>query len=302
MAAAGQLAQRPAPLPRQRKDLRPQIHAVARRQRAPEILALGRGHVELLHLRHLRPAFPQLLGRRGDLRDHLAAAAHELLQVPRRIGHQNAPVIHDDDPVAGHFRLGQDMGGNQHRMGAAQPLDELADHANLVRVQPDGRLVQDDQLRLMDQGIRQPHPLPEPLGELPDHPPAHFGQPALFHDHIHARARMFAAQAFQPGPELQVFPHPHVIVQRVVLRHIPDAAAHFVGLRKNIQPGHPHGAGSRRQVAGQDAHRGALARPVGAQQTHDFAPPDREGDVRNSRIARVALGQVGDFDHQVIAH
>ena len=59
--------------------------------------------------------------------------------------------------------------------------------------------------------------------------PAHVCQAALLHHHIHALARVFPAQALQPGAEFQVFPHPHVQVQRVVLRHVADAAAHLAG-------------------------------------------------------------------------
>ena len=71
---------------------------------------------------------------------------------------------------------------------------------------------------------------------------------------------------------------------------------------EDIQARHAHRAGGGRQEAGQDAHGGALARAVGAEQADDLAAPDREGDIRYRGVARVALGQVGDFNHQIIAH
>ena len=68
--------------------------------------------------------------------------------------------------------------------------------ADLVRVQADGRLVQDDQFRLMHQRVRQADALPIAFGELADDAPAHIGQAALFHD----RAPRARANAASPDP------------------------------------------------------------------------------------------------------
>ena len=118
-----------------------------------------------------------------------------------------------------------------------------------------------------------------------------------------ARCRdRWRSKPFSRARNFRVLPHAHVLVQRVVLRHITDAAAHLIRLREHIQARHSHGARGRRQVTGKNAHRRALARPIGAEQPDDLAPPDRKRYVRHRGIARVAFGQAGDFDHQIIAH
>ena len=73
----------------------------------------------MLNLRHLRPAIPQVGQRRGDFRDYLAVAAHELLQILRRVSRQDSPFEHDHHPMAGHLRLGQDVRRDQHGVLAA---------------------------------------------------------------------------------------------------------------------------------------------------------------------------------------
>ena len=76
-------------------------------------------------------------------------------------------------------------------------------------------------------------------------------QPAL-RDHASTRSRArLTAQALEPGAELQVFPHPHVLVQRIVLRHVTDPAPHFVRVRRHIQARHPR----QPEVAGMKQER-----------------------------------------------
>ena len=246
---------RPAPLPRQRIDLRPQIQPIPRRQRAAEILPLARRHVELLDLRHLRPAFPQVRERRGDFRDDLAVAAHQLLQVLRRVRRQDFAFEHDHHPVAGHLRLRQDVRRDQDRVARRQTLDQLAHRADLVRVQADGRLVQDDQFRLVHQRIRQADPLAVTLGKLADDPPADLGQAALLHHHVHPlRATVLRLSPLSRARNFRYSRTRMSMVQRVVLRHVTDPAAHLLGLR-GTRPAPPRArcrkspAGSRPECA-----------------------------------------------------
>jgi len=137
------------------------------------------------------------------------------------------------------------------------------------------------------------------VGKLADDAAAHVGQAALLHDQGHAFARAPPAQALEPGAEFQIFAHPHLRIERVVFGHVPNAPAHFLGVVEDIEARHAHGPAIGRHGTGQHAHRGALARPVGAQQTHDLPPGHRERDVVHRRPAREALRQVGYFNHQV---
>ena len=171
-----------------------------------------------------------------------------------------------------------------------------------MRVEADGRLVQNDQLRLVHERIGQADSLAIAFGQMADDLAAHLGQTALLHDRLGPFAAPANAQTLQPGPELEVFAHPHVEMQRIILRHVTNAAAHFVGLGEHVEARHPRGAESGRQVAGQDAHRGALARAIRAEETDDLAPLHGEGDPVHRRVAGITLGQILDLNDQAVAH
>ena len=51
--------------------------------------------------------------------------------------------------------------------------------------------------------------------------------------------------------------------------------------------------------AREDAHRRALARAVGSEETDDLAAFDLEGQVFDGRVVGVALGEVFDLDHRL---
>src|SRR5688572_33366374 len=125
---------------------------------------------------------------------------------------------------------------------------------------------------------------------------------ALLHDDVDAFAGAHAVKAFEAGAEFQVFPHAHVPVEGIVLGHVADAAADFVGLGKDIVARHAHRAGAGGHVAGQYAHNGRLAGAVRAEQTHDLPPFDLERNFVHRYVADVALCQVVDLNHQPIAH
>ncbi len=149
----------------------------------------------------------------------------------------------------------------------------------------------------MHQRVSQAHPLPVAFGKLADDSPAHFRQAALGDDGLDPLACAPTAQALEAGAEPQILLAPACRDERVVLRHVADAAAHFVRLGGNVQPRHAGRAGSRRNETGKNAHGGAFARAVGAEQADDFAALDRKGQARHGGVSRVALGQIFNLDH-----
>ena len=182
-------------------------------------------------------------GRRGALRDHPA-------------------LVDDEDPVAGHLDFRQDMAGDDHGHPAAQARDQVADDQDLVGIQADGRLIHDDHRRLGEDRLGDPHPLPKALGQLADDPVADPLQIADLEDLVDPRAKLAPGHLLQPSPEIQVFADPHVLRQRVVLRHVADPALDLVrpgGDGKAADPNVPGGGG---KIAGENAHGGGLARPV----------------------------------------
>ncbi|MCG3773791.1 MAG: hypothetical protein JW395_0605 [Nitrospira sp.] len=71
--------------------------------------------------------------------------------------------IDDNDPLTDHADFGEDVGAQDDRVVLAQVLDELAGLDHLDGVDADGRLVHDDDFRLMDHRLRNTHALPVAL-------------------------------------------------------------------------------------------------------------------------------------------
>src|SRR5260370_41298573 len=88
----------------------------------------------------------------------------------------------------------------------------------------------------------------------------------------------------------------------IAFRHVANPSPNFVGLRKHIVPRDAHAAGGGWQIAGENAHDGALARPVWPEQTDDLPPAHREGNGAHRRVPRVALGHVLNPNHQSVTH
>ncbi len=126
----------------------------------------------------------------------------------------------------------------------------------------------------MHQGIPEADTLPVALGKLADDFPADVRQATLFHDNVHPFTEAFADQALEPGAEFKVFAHAHLGIKRIVFRHVTDAAAHFIGLGENIETGDANGPGSRGHETGEDAHGGALACAIAAEQADNFPASD----------------------------
>ena len=84
------------------------------------------------------------------------------------------------------------MSRNENGVRPRKVFDKLAHRADLVRIQADRRFVQDDELGLVHQGVRQADALPVPFGKMSDDPPADVGQRALLRDGIHPLLRAFS--------------------------------------------------------------------------------------------------------------
>src|SRR5439155_9298867 len=82
-----------------------------------------------------------------------AAGADELVDAA---GGDEAAVVHDRGVGTDLLELGQDVAGEEdgHALGA-EPADELADLAHLLGVEADGGLVEDEELGLVEEGLRE---------------------------------------------------------------------------------------------------------------------------------------------------
>ena len=148
MPAASQLPQRPAALAGQGEDLGPQIHAIPRRQRAAAVFTLARRYVELLDLRHLRPALAQL-GRR--IIGHLSKGYRQRVGLADALVHEPELIILDEptiglDPnqIRSVRQLIKDLGGAHTVLVSTHILPEAELTCNRVVIMFDGKILAAD--------------------------------------------------------------------------------------------------------------------------------------------------------------
>jgi hypothetical protein len=86
-------------------------------------------------------------------------------------GGNDAAVADDDDVVRNHLDLVEEVGGQQH---GGSPVgvtaEQVAHPPDASGVQPIGRLVEDEDLRVAEEGVRDAEPLPHPEGVVADAP------------------------------------------------------------------------------------------------------------------------------------
>src|SRR5579863_206900 len=207
-------------------------------------------------------------------------------------------VVNDHDAIADLRNLGENVGRKDDRALAREAADELANFVNLPRVEADGRLVEHEYGRIMNQGLGEPDALAIALGELPADAMSHLGEAADV-DHVSGGVLdLGAADAAQLGDEFQIALDAHIGIERRVFRQVADQAAGFERIGEDVEAVDEHGAGSRRHKAGDDAHRGGFAGAVGSEKAQNLAAFGAKGDPFDGEEIAVGLAQVLDVDHR----
>jgi len=173
--------------------------------------------------------------------------------------------------------------GGEHDRGVAAPaqLGQELPHGLLAdHVQADRRLVEEQDLRPVQQGGGQlaAHPLAQ--GELAhgrveelvefEHGAA-LGQAGLV---LGGRHPVDVAQQLEGVAQGQVPPE-----RRPLSKHDTDAPGQLEPLRHGFEPAHRDLTGGRRQHAGEHLERGGLAGPVGTQVAHYLPALDGQADA-----------------------
>ena len=182
-------------------------------------------------------------------------------------------------------------------MGLAQIADEGADLDHLRRVQADGGLIQNDDLRCAEQRGGNAHTLTVALGQVVDQALLHALQARAGRSVLHCGGaiRLFAG-ALQLGNEQQILLHGHFLIQRRQFRQVADAGLGRGGLVGDVVAVDLDRAVGGRNVTGNNVHGGGLARAVGAEQAVDAAILHGEADVVHRGVAAIALCQMLYFD------
>ena len=217
-------------------------------------------------------------------------------EIRRRALGDDAALVDDQDAVAGHFDLGEDMRGDDDGHAAAEAGDEIADDEDLMRIQADGGLVHDNDGRLGEDGFGDADALAVAFGKLADDFVPDPFQVAELENFVDARPEFAAGDLFEAAAKIEILRDAHVFRERIVFRHVADLALDIVRLSCDGQAADPDTAGRRRQVTGEDAHGGRFTGTVGSEKADDFAARHGETDIGDRSDPSVGFYEVGDFD------
>ena len=179
----------------------------------------------------------------------------------------------------------------------AHAADELAGFVFLVGVQAVGRFVEHEDVRVVQNRLRQAGAVLVTLGE---------GVGALVDDRlqeahldgaIHGLLARLAAQAAQFRAEAEKAVHRHVRVGGRVLGQVADEFLGRDGILQHVMAADGDAAGRGRDEAREHAHGGGLARAVGPEEAEDLAPFERERDPGHGPFRAEMFFQVFDFYH-----
>ena len=195
----------------------------------------------------------------------------ELLQLGEGAVRDDPSLVEDRDPVGELLGLVQVLRGEQHRRALPGELLDAVPHLDArLRVEPGGRLVQEDHRRIPDQahgdvqaaahasGVRRHPPLGR-VGEL------EAGQQVV-------RDLAGVLQVPQPGHQHQVLPPGEDLVHGRELPGEADGLPHVRRLRGDVEAVDGGRPGVGLEQRGQDLHDRGLACAVGAEQGEDAAP------------------------------
>ena len=160
---------RPFAFPSRRRDRRQDLPAVRRHDGQLSDRAAG---IVLLHRGDARQPLQLRSDRRrplaGQRQRHGVEQARPALEVVRGPVRNDASFGDDQGAAADRLHLLEDVGRDEDCLVPGHLPDERSDLELLVGVQPVGRLVEDEHVRIVEQGLRQADAPPEPLGERLD--------------------------------------------------------------------------------------------------------------------------------------
>jgi hypothetical protein len=157
--------------------------------------------------------------------------------------------------------------------------NEIADFLDLVWIKAAGRLIQHQNVRLMDKRLSDPHALPITLRQFIDVLAGSAVETRAVNNIADAVRQLLALDPSHASDKFQKIHYAHVSVQRSAFRKIADMPAHFETVLEHVIIRDRHLAGVCRQIARKDFHRRRLARAVGPEKTDDLTFFNLERDT-----------------------
>ena len=187
----------------------------------------------------------------------------------------------------------------EHRLAAvADAADQVPDRAARLRVEPGGQLVEEHDLRIVDERQRDEQPLL--LAARERHEPARLRfsvRPSWS-----SSSSPFDRARVERRPEIDGLPHLDALLQLRFLQLDADAVLERVRVLARVEPQDRDGAAVGLAEALDALHRRGLARAVRADQPEDLALEHVERHVVDRDGRAVGFAQMGNLDDGFRGH
>ena len=234
--------------------------------------------------------------------DHVADLAGLGANLVERAVGDDAARGDDNCASTGGLDLVQVVRGQEDGALLANLLQVFEKLRFLVRIEIARGLVEDEDRRVVNEGLREPDSLPVAVREVADLFSQYLGQAADLDDALRALLEGVLVELSQVAREAEVLEHAHLEVERRALRQVAEALTDLQRLVEDVVAVDARRAPGRGDEAREDAHRGRLAGAVGAQEADDFATTNLEVDLVDRTERAEALAQLVRVDHHVGGH
>src|SRR5690606_18928311 len=178
-----------------------------------------------------------------------------------------------------------------------QPLQQLLGDGDRVRVQPVERLVEEEDLRPVQQRGGDHHLLAHPLRVLGQAAVLDLAQAEQLEELAAPRRRRLRVQVVEARDEVQVLRRRQRVIERRGLRHVADAPLDLERLLDDVEPRNHRTARRRPDQAGEDLDGRGLASPVRAQEADDLARLDVQVEIDQRSLVAVIARRLLCPDH-----
>ena len=183
-------------------------------------------------------------------------------------------AMDNDHPVGHSLHFLQDMRRDHHGRVLRKTPDQRPHMADLGRVEAVGRLVEDDDLRPVQDRLCDADALPVAARERGDRIGGFLAKLGGGDRLAQPRRPRLHRNAAQLGRVVEEVDNSHLGVKRAILRQIADPLLRLGAVRLDVMTIDGHGAGGRLEKASQDLHDRRLAGAVMAEQPDDLAVRD----------------------------
>ena len=236
---------------------------------------------------------------RHRLRRHLRRmnldAGCRVRRLAKIVGRDHLAVLDEHDPVAGDLDLAEQVRVEKHRRaaGALRPED-VAHHAAADRIEPGRRLVEEDEVGLVDDRLREAESLEHSLGESAQATVAMRREPDEI-DHLgDAVAALRRRDAAEPAVKIHELGRREPIVESKILGKESDPPPDGDVARRRAED--ERAAASRFDEAEQHLDRRALAGAVRSEKAEDLAASDGEREAANRHARSEHLAEILRLD------